>query len=141
MWAMPGESPAQLSRRIVLAGVASAAALPVAAAVSPIAPAAASQAIDPIFGAIDAFHRADAAFYAVEGEGDILDEVGDRWSEAVDVVMRTRPTTPAGLAAFTGWARERADWLRKNWTEGGGDFCTVSATIDDAVKALVGRLA
>jgi hypothetical protein len=52
--------------------------------------------------------------------------------------MRTRPTTPAGLAALTSWARERADWLRANGTEGGDDFCTVSASIDDATRGMSG---
>jgi hypothetical protein len=44
-----------------------------ALAVSPLTP-------DPIFAALDAFRRADAAFSAnlPEWEGDIPDEVGDR---------------------------------------------------------------
>jgi hypothetical protein len=91
---------------------------------------------DPIFAAIDAFRRADTACVAVDG--DIPNEIGDRWSEAISVVMRTRPTTPAGLAALTTWARERADWLSANGTEGGDNFCTVSATIDDAARGMSG---
>jgi hypothetical protein len=71
-------------------------------------------------------------------EGDDMDELGDQQHEAYLAVVRTRPTTPAGLAALTTWARERADWLCANGTEAGDDFCKVSATIDDTVKALIG---
>src|SRR5258707_11546998 len=67
---------------------------------------------DPIFAAIDAFRRADAACVAVDG--DIPDELGDRCLEAESVVLRTRPSTPAGLAALTSWAPERSDWLCAN---------------------------
>jgi hypothetical protein len=116
-----------LSRRLMLAGLA---ALPAAL------PAAAEQSADPIFAAIDAFRRADAACVAVNG--DIPDEVGDLWSEAISTVLRTRPTTPAGLAALTTFSRERADWLKANGTEGGDDFCTASATIDDATRGMSG---
>jgi hypothetical protein len=120
------------SRPAVLAGIASAAAAPLAAAV----PAMAETTADPIFAAIEVYRKADAACVAVEG--DIPDDVGARWDEAISVVMQTRPTTPAGLAALTSWARERADWLRANGTEGGGNFCTVSATIDDAAREISG---
>jgi hypothetical protein len=109
----------------------------VAALASTIAePGAIALPADPIFAAIEAFRRADALCVAVNG--DIPDDVGDCWSEAISVVMRTRPTTPAGLAALTSWARERADWLRANGTEGGDEFCTVSATIDDATRGMSG---
>jgi hypothetical protein len=118
------------SRRAVLAGIASAAALPIVPAVAGAAP------VDPIFAAIAIYRQANAACVAVHG--DIPDDLGDRRWESNEAVMRTRPTTPAGLAALTTWARERADWLRANWTEGGGDFCTVSATIDDAVRGMSG---
>jgi hypothetical protein len=43
---------------------------------------------DPIYAALDAFRFAEAAFYA-ERSGDIPDEIGDRWSDAMDVVIRT----------------------------------------------------
>jgi hypothetical protein len=121
-----------LSRRAALAGIASAAALPVAAGI----PTTASATADPIFAAIEDYRQADAACVTVNG--DIPDEVGDRWSEASWVVMRTLPTTPAGLAALTSWARERADWLRANGTEARDSFCTVSATIDDATRGMSG---
>jgi hypothetical protein len=102
--------------------------LPIIAAVPTTAPAMppdVDQSADPIFAAIDAYRKADPACIAVNGE-------------AISVVMRTHPTTPAGLAALTSWARERADWLRANGTEGGGNFCTVSATIDDAARGMSG---
>jgi hypothetical protein len=62
-------------------------------------------AIDPIFGAIDAWRRADAACVPAD-DGDIPDELADKCDEAYLTIHRTRPTTPAGLAALTGWARE-----------------------------------
>jgi hypothetical protein len=120
------------SRRAVLAGIASAAVIPTAAL------SAAAAAADPIFAAIDAFRRADAAADAVSYGVDIPEDVGDRLWDAISCVMRTRPTTPAGLAALTTWARERADWLRDNGTEGGDAFCAVSATIDDATRGMSG---
>jgi hypothetical protein len=122
-----------VTRRSALATIAAATAAITATGASPTA---ATTAPDPIFAAIDAFRQADAACVAVDG--DIPDDVGDHWSDAISFVMRTRPTTPAGLAALTSWARERADWLRSNGTEGGGDFCTVSATIDDATRGMSG---
>src|ERR1039457_1473736 len=82
------------SRRAVLAGIASAAAVPIAAA-NPAIPTARATA-DPIFAAIDMYRQADAACIAVPRGVDIPNEIGDRWSEASSVVMRTRPTTPAG---------------------------------------------
>jgi hypothetical protein len=71
--------------------IKTAAALPIAAAVPTIAPFEASRAIDPIFAAIDAFRRADAAVVAVDG--DIPDELGDQCHEAYLAVVRTRPIT------------------------------------------------
>jgi hypothetical protein len=124
------------SRRAVLAGIVSAGALPIVAAIPSAAPAFPFAATDPIIAALDAFRRADAACVAVNG--DIPNEVGDLWSEAISTVLRTRPTTPAGLAALTTFSRERADWLKANGTEGGDDFCIVSATIDDATRGMSG---
>ncbi len=72
----------------------------------------AAKAVDPIFSVIEACHQADAERLAVAG--DIPDEIGQRWSDAEKAVMRTRPTTPSGLAALTTWARQKADWLRAN---------------------------
>ena len=71
-----------------------------------------SIAPDPIFGAIDAWRRADAACVAVDG--DIPDEVSDPYYEALSIVMRTRPTKLAGLVALTNWTREHAEWLSAN---------------------------
>jgi hypothetical protein len=118
-----------LSRRHMRAGLA---VLP--AAVSAVFPATAS--VDPIFAAIEEHDRANAAFCA-DFSDDIPDEVGDRYSEAYRVVLRTRPTTPAGLAALTGWARERsrADYANLQ----NEDTLVFAATIDDAVKALIRR--
>ena len=92
---------------------------------------------DPIFAAIDAFHRADAAVVAVDG--DIPDELGDQCHEAYLAVVRTRPITPAGLAALTSWVRERTDWLSANSTHlPGEELCAIAAAIDDATRGMSG---
>jgi hypothetical protein len=121
------------SRRTVLAGIASAAALPIAAAIP--TPAAASA--DPIFAVMDAFRRVEAPYFAVPG--DIPDELSDQYFDAYSVVLRTRPTTPAGLAALTTWAREQADWLCANASYfDGEELCALTAAIDDATRGMSG---
>jgi hypothetical protein len=123
-----------VTRRSVLGTAAGAAAALAATGASPMA---ASPAPDPIFAAIDAFRRADASCVAVHG--DIPDELGDQCFDAYSVVLRTRPTTPAGLAALTTWAREQADWLRANSTIlHGEDLCALTASIDDATRGMSG---
>jgi hypothetical protein len=77
-----------------------------------LTPAAAEQSADPIFAAIDAYRQADAALIPVDGN--IPDELMERYSDAYDVVIQTRPTTPAGLAALITWVREEADQNRKD---------------------------
>jgi hypothetical protein len=92
---------------------------------------------DPIFAAIDAFHRADAAVVAVDG--DIPDELGDQCHEAYLAVVRTRPITPAGLAALTSWVREQTDWLSANSTHlPGEELCAIAAAVDDATRGMSG---
>jgi hypothetical protein len=109
-----------------------------AASIAGLSPAiAAALPADPIFAAIDAFRRSDASCVAVHG--DIPDELMDLRHEAYSVVLRTRPSTPAGLAALTTWAREQADWCHANSsTLNGEDLCALSATIDDAVRGMSG---
>jgi hypothetical protein len=98
---------------------------------------AAAAAVDPIFAAIDAFRRADASCVAVHG--DIPDELMDLRHAAYSVVLRTRPSTPAGLAALTTWAREQADWLRANASGlHGEDLCALTVSIDDATRGMSG---
>jgi hypothetical protein len=125
------------TRRKILGTIAAAAATavaakPVAAAcIGPIAP-------DPIFAAIDAFRRAHALFFA-EHVDDIPDEIGDQYSAACSVMQRTRPTTPAGLAVLTTWAREQADWLCANSSVlNSEDYCALTASIDDATRGMSG---
>jgi hypothetical protein len=123
-----------LSRRAALTGLAllPATAAGAAAAVDP----------DPIFAALDAFYRADAVYMAWEGDEDGLGKLGDIQSEAYGVVLGTRPTTPAGLVALTGFARERSEWLLANASvRSDEDEREVFAAIDDAAKALIGRAA
>jgi hypothetical protein len=105
-----------------------------AVAITTAAQAAGSPA-DPIFAAMEAFRRADAVFFAMEG--DITDEVADPYYEARSVVMRTRPTTLAGLVALTGWVREHAEWLSANSSYmDEEELCVLTATIADATAAL-----
>jgi hypothetical protein len=70
---------------------------------------------------------------------DIPDEIGERHSDAWRAVMRTRPTTPTGLAALTTWTREEADRLRKDGSNlFHEDLCALTATIDDAARGMSG---
>jgi hypothetical protein len=114
--------------------------LPIIAAVPTAAPAispAAEPAADPIFAALEVFRLADEKFYAVDG--DIPDEIGDRWSRAVDLVIRTRPKTPAGLVALTGFVRDMV--ARSNRGDAGfGDkqWTPAIAAIDDATRGMAG---
>jgi hypothetical protein len=118
------------SRRAVLAGIAAAAVIP-AAAMSAAAP-------DPIFAALETFRPADAEFYA-ECIGDIPDEVGERWSNAVDAVVRTQPTTPAGLGALTGFAHEMAErTARGDDVFADREWIPVVAAINNATRGMAG---
>jgi hypothetical protein len=119
-----------------IVAISAAAAVPtIAPALSPTADA---SAIDPIFAVLDAFRRVDAEFFAVAGE-DIPDELGDRHHAAVKAMLRTCPTTPAGLAALTTWAREQLNWQHSQsscwYTE---DLCALVSTIDDAARGMSG---
>src|SRR5450755_1940720 len=97
----------------------------------------ASPAPDPIYAAIDAFRRADAAVVAVDG--DIPDELGDQCHEAYLAVIRTRPVTPAGLAALTTWVRELTDWLCANSSIlPDEEQRAIAAAIDDATRGMSG---
>jgi hypothetical protein len=113
-------------------------AVSVAAAIPTAAPAVAEQAADPIFAALDAFRRAEAEFYADHG-GDIPDQVGDRWSKAVHTVIRTQPTTPAGLGALTGFARDMAERsYRGDAGLADGELIPAIVAIDDAARGMSG---
>ena len=95
---------------------------------------------DPIFAALDAFRRAEAEFYAdrPEWEGDIPDKVGARWSRSIDVVIRTLPTTPAGLIALTSFARNMVERAKRDATFSERQRVSVMATIDDAARGMSG---
>ena len=122
-----------LSRRNMIGAMATVG----AAAIATTAPAIAGLAEpDPIYAAIEAFRRADASCVAVNG--DIPDELGDRLCAASKAVMRTRPTTPAGLAALTTWARGQADEMESHSVLFGEDFCALTAAIDDAARGMSG---
>jgi hypothetical protein len=128
--AMPVD-PTRRHLLTVAAGGAIAAVVPTAAV------AGIPTAADPIFAAIDAFHRADAAVVAVDG--DIPDELGDQCHEAYLAVIRTRPITPAGLAALTTWVRERTDWLCDNSSVlPDEEQRAIAAAVDDATRGMSG---
>jgi hypothetical protein len=124
-----------VTRRSVLGTAAGAVAALAATGASPM-PAAAAP--DPIYAAIGAFRQAHALFFA-DLDGDIPDEIGDQYSAACSVMQRTRPTTPAGLAVLTTWAREQADWLCANASVlNSEDYCALTASIDDATRGMSG---
>jgi hypothetical protein len=127
----PRTNTSAIDRRQMIAGGAALA----AAVAIPQMPAQA--AADPIFAALDAFRLAEAEFYA-ERSGDNPDEIGDRWSDAMDIVICTQPTTLAGIAALTGFARDMAE--RQNRGDAGlpdGGWILVMAA--DPVEALAPR--
>jgi hypothetical protein len=126
------------TRRNILGTIAAA-----GAAALTLTPArAAAPGADPIFAAVDEFRRADAdlcaAFEPLQEEG-VIDKLWVCQEAAYERVIRTRPTTPAGLAALTTWARERMDWLRKQGSSLEGDkLYKLSAAIDDATRGMSG---
>jgi hypothetical protein len=107
-------------------------ALPIVSAIPVVAPAV---AVDPIFAALDAHRRAFAELVA---DGGSSKELADRSRAAQKRLLRTRPTTPAGLAALTTWAREEANKMLGNshWLD--HDLCDLAATIDDAARGMSG---
>jgi hypothetical protein len=112
-------------------------ALPIAAAVPTTAPA--MPIDDPIFAALEAYRQAESACDAfAAAHNDIPDEAGDRLAVAYRAVLRTRPTTPAGLMALTGWAREDACEMLDHSLMPGESLCDLTATIDDAVRGMAG---
>jgi hypothetical protein len=119
------------SRRAVLASIASAVVIPTTA--MPAVP-------DPIFAAIYAYRQADAATDAVPtGVEDEFDRLMELRSEAYNAVLCTHPTTPAGLAALTGWVREQAGWLRDNHSVlHANGLCALTAAVDDATRGMSG---
>jgi hypothetical protein len=88
-----------------------------------------SQPTDPIFAVLDAWRRAATLWVPVNGE--MPDELSDQHFEAFNIVIRTRPTTLAGLAALTNWTRLYANSMDID----GEDLST--ASIADAAAALV----
>ncbi|PDT69230.1 hypothetical protein CO683_14800 [Bradyrhizobium ottawaense] len=125
---------------MLVSTAATAAALPIA---SPSI--AAGSPDDPIFAALDAWRSAEVAvdemceIYPRQGTASDMEKLLDQHSLAFRAVMRTRPTTPAGLAALTSWMREEADDMRANssiWHS--KDICAIAATLDDAVRGMSG---
>jgi hypothetical protein len=127
------------SRRTVLVGIASAAALPIVGTL----PTPTEAATDPIFPAIDEFQRANAAwsaaFGAIRDNENVADEIWDRRDIAEERVIKTSPTSPAGLVALTTWVRERLDWLRDNGScHEPEKYCAMASAIDDAARGMSG---
>lgn len=112
----------------------------VAAAVPTIAPAIAEQAVDPIFAALETFRSAEADFYANKPEwgGEISDEISDRWYEAMTAVVRTQPTTPAGLCALTSFAREMTERAENDATLGDDQWVPIMTSIEAAAHGMSG---
>ncbi len=109
--------------------------LPIAAAIPTSAPALSTT--DPIFAALDNFRRAEAEFYA-DYVGEIPDDIGDRWHEAVAAVVRTQPTTPAGLGALTSFAREMTERADHDATLGDDQWVPIMTSIEAAARGMSG---
>jgi hypothetical protein len=127
-----------LSRRNLFMGSVAVLASTTAAVAAPSIAAAATGPGDPIFAVLDAYRQAHEAYIAAFSDEE-LEEMGEPHSRAFQAVLRTRPTTPAGLAALTNWARDQVyptaetaeTWLAE-------DLCTLNATIDDATRGMAG---
>jgi hypothetical protein len=150
------EPPAGLSRRFVLAGVASAAALPIAGAL----PTTAEAAADPAFALIAEKRAAGTAY---DSALDVLTEAENRYgvgsAEAEDVYERvvgppcdraydaswqlatTRPTTLAGVAAVLRFVNEIEDggmeWPATDTVGTGGWHYPMRATMAAAIEAII----
>jgi hypothetical protein len=89
----PAHSAPAVSRRTIMLRTATAFASAALVAAPSIVPAAlAPTPSDPIFAALENWRRVDASD----------DEDLQAWGAAYMAVLRTRPCTPAGLAALTG---------------------------------------
>lgn len=117
-------------------------ALPIVAAAPIAAPTlSAAELPDPMFAAVHAFEQADAAVtaavYAVVEDEAATDAAYALRDAAEAELLRTRPTTPAGLAALTTWARGRMSWLKSSGSSLDGDnLYAISAAIDDATHGM-----
>jgi len=139
----------RINRRAVLAGAASAAVT---------APAIAAPTPDPIFAAIEAYKLQDAAFLALCHYEDELEEKGiklasgpddDRTPEMAALVeagiaarialAETVPTTPAGLAALTGFLREQTTALGIPFFDQNEEHVAFFETLDTAVHNILAR--
>lgn len=90
-----------------------------------------TETTDPIFAVLDAWHRAFALWLPVDGN--IPDELTDQHYEAFSAVIRTCPTTLAGLAALINWTRLYTDAMDIDTDR----LRTLVASIADATAALV----
>jgi hypothetical protein len=87
-----------------------------------------TETTDPIFAVLYAWHRASYSWDPIDSE-----ELANQHREAFLVVIRTRPTTLAGLAALINWTR-----LYTNAMDIDTDrLRTLVASIADATAALV----
>jgi hypothetical protein len=90
-----------------------------------------TETADPIFAVLDAWRRAATLWVSVNGE--MPDELTDNHYEAFSVVIRTRPTTLAGLAALINWTRIYTNAMDIDTDR----LRTLVASIADATAALV----
>jgi hypothetical protein len=109
--------------------------LPIVAAIPTAAPAlnptvASVDVVDPIYAALDEYNRAWNELLAGDRS--------DRCRLAQDALVRTRPTTPSGLAALTSWARQESKEMRGNTLWNDETIYALSVTIDDATRGMAG---
>jgi hypothetical protein len=91
-----------------------------------------TNATDPIFAVLDAWRRA-ADLWLCGVDGNIPDKLTDQHYKAFDIVIRTRPTTLAGLAALINWMRIYTNAMDIDTDR----LRTLVASIADATEALV----
>jgi hypothetical protein len=135
-----------IDRRAVLAGAASAAVT---------APAIATPTPDPIFAAIETYKLKDAAWLARARYEDELAEKGIKLAAGRDdyrtpemveagiaariALAETVPTTPAGLAALTGFLREQTTALGESFFDRDEEHEAFFKSLDIAVCSILAR--
>ena len=128
-----------ISRRAILAGAVSipTLALSAIATASITMPAvAADVGLDPIFAAIERCRIGEAA-NLIEPPPVAVQDI----RPAREALARTRPTTPAGLAALTTFIREQNAHYGEFYFEDSGtcaETATFTSSLDDAVRGMAG---
>lgn len=94
---------------------------------------------DPVLAAIERLRRVAGTIDALALDVDVPDDLGQEHIAAKSALVRTVPTTPAGLAALTEWLRETGNECAGHSTFlNSEDQAAVYRSIDTAVRGMSG---